>query len=169
MHIAAHIIFLLKKNGFNLWWFNPIYFWRKKKKDEGKLWIMWWMPGLGLYTIILFTTVNLDNFDVVFKSRICQITNAHSSHALNLDLLRLKFWGFHYIFEIQICNLYGVKKILKKKPILFTFWTYFDLTNEPSKKESSRFFSFWEFIEIRRKSFLQKKKYGREPSKQKMV
>ena len=106
--------FFVEKNGFNLWWFNPIYFWRKKKKDEGKLWIMWWMPGLGLYTIILFTTVNLDNFDVVFKSRICQITNAHSSHALNLDLLRLKFWGFHYIFKIQICNLFGVKKILKK-------------------------------------------------------
>ena len=127
----------------------------QKKKDEGKLWIMWWMPGLGLYTIILFTTVNLDNFDVVFKSRICQITNAHSSHALNLDLLRLKFWGFHYIFKIQICNLFGVTKILKN-PILFTFWTYFDLTNEPSKKELS-FFSFWEFIEIRRKSFLQKK------------
>ena len=65
-----------------------------------------------------------------------------------------------FCFTLKIlCNLFGVTKILKN-PILFTFWTYFDLTNEPSKKELS-FFSFWEFIEIRRKSFLQKKIWTR--------
>ena len=87
MHIAAHIIFCRKKWVQSLMVQSNLFL-AQKKKNEGKLWIMWWMPGLGLYTIILFTTVNLDNFDVVFKSRICQITNARRSHALDLDLLR---------------------------------------------------------------------------------